>query len=155
MHSTIFQIAPQRVKRDDFLSSFDIADYDYGNFGIDYVGDEREDEDGFETFEGILPELFILNRGKRTVTVNRDNIKAVLHKMVSIIREKANILNEDNILNWRETYDLKNYIEDLTGGNNLFYYENELMGLNQLIKDIACDEKVTTLYIGAMLDYHI
>ena len=156
MHSTIFQISKTKMEKDDHLSNCDITDYDCGKFGIDYVGGDRTDEDGFADFESIrLAELFTLNRDNRSVTVNRDNIKAILRKMANIIKEKANALNEDNILNWRETYDLKNYIENLTGGNYLFYYENELMGLNHFIKDIANDKDVTTLYIGAMLDYHI
>ena len=74
--------------------------------------------------------------------------------MSNTIRDYANALNEDNITNWLETYNLKRSIENYLDSDDLFYYENEMMGLNQFIKDIATDN-CTTLYIGAMLDYHI
>jgi hypothetical protein len=53
-----------------------------------------------------------------------------------------------------ETSNLEHSIENYLGNNALFYYENELMSLNQFIKDVACGDCIT-LYIGAMLDYHI
>ena len=143
------------MEKDDHLSNYDIADYDYGKFGIDWVGDEREDEDGFNGFVNATPsELFTVNRDNRSVTVNRDNVRLILRRMINTIRDYANALNEDNITNWMETYNLEHSIENYLGNNALFYYENELMSLNQFIKDVACGD-CTTLYIGAMLDYHI
>ena len=66
MHSTIFQVSKQKMEKDDHLSNYDIADYDYGKFGIDWVGDEREDEDGFNSFVNATPsELFTVNRDNR------------------------------------------------------------------------------------------
>ena len=143
------------MQKEDFLSAYDIAESDYGKFGIDWIGDEREDEDGFDSFLHNTPEeLFSLNRDDRTITVNRKNVKTILRRMVNTIRDYANALHEDNIVNWHETYLLEHAIENFLGGNALFYFENELMGLNQFIKDIATDED-TILHIGAMLDYHI
>ena len=119
------------------------------------MGDEREDEDGFNSFVNATPsELFTVNRDNRSVTVNRDNVRLILRRMTNTIRDYANALNEDNITNWMETYNLEHSIENYLGNNALFYYENELMSLNQFIKDVACGD-CTTLYIGAMLDYHI
>lgn len=143
------------MEKDDHLSNYDIADYDYGKFGIDWVGDEREDEDGFNSFVNATPsELFTVNRDNRSVTVNRDNVRLILRRMTNTIRDYANALNEDNITNWMETYNLEHSIENYLGNNALFYYEDELMSLNQFIKDVACGD-CTNLYIGAMLDYHI
>lgn len=143
------------MEKDDHLSNYDIADYDYGKFDIDWVGDEREDEDGFNGFVNATPsELFTVNRDNRSVTVNRDNVRLILRRMTNTIRDYANALNEDNITNWMETYNLEHSIENYLGNNALFYYEDELMSLNQFIKDVACGD-CTTLYIGAMLDYHI
>ena len=143
------------MEKDDHLSNYDIADFDYGKFGIDWVGDEREDEDGFDCFENSTPkELFTVNRENRTVTVNRDNARLILRRMAYTIRDYANALNEDNIVNWTETYKLEHAIENYLGNNALFYYENELMSLNQFLKDVACED-CTVLHIGAMLDYHI
>lgn len=155
MHSTIFQISRKRMTKDDYLSSYDIAESDYGKFGIDWIGDEREDDDGFDSLQHATPEeLFTVNRDKRTIKINREQVKTILRRMVNTIRDHANALNEDNIINWKETYTLEHSIENYLGGNALFYFENELMGLNQFIKDVAT-EKYTTLHIDAMLDYHI
>ena len=140
---------------DDHLSNFDIEDYDYGKFGIDWVGDEQEDEDGFDSFENSTPsELFTVNRENRTVTVNRNNVRLVLGRMASTIKDHANALNEDNIVYWTNTYMLKHSIRNYLGNDALFHYEDELMNLNQFIKEVACDDCIT-LHIGAMLDYHI
>ena len=156
MHSTIFQVSKNQMEQDDHLTSYDIAEGDYGYFGIDWIGDERDLDDGFDSLENALPkELFESNRTDRSITVRRENIKMILRRMVNTIRDKANELNEENILNWRETYMVKSACMNYMGHNALFYYENELMSLNQFIKDIASDENVTTLYIGAMLDYHL
>ena len=156
MPSTIFQVSKNQMEQDDHLTSYDIAENDYGYFGIDWIGDERDLDDGFDSLENALPkELFESNRTDRSITVRRKNIKMILRRMVNTIRDKANELNEDNILNWRETYMVKSACMNYMGHNALFYYENELMPLNQFIKDIASDDNVTTLYIGAMLDYHL
>ena len=155
MHSTIFQVGKTRMEKDDHLSPEDISDYDYGKFGIDWIGDEREDENGFECLVNTLPgEMFSVNKDDRSVTVRREGVKTVLNQMVNTIRDIANNLNERNITNWLETYNLQNAIENYTGGSCLFYYQDELMGLNQFIKDVAVDD-CTTLHVGAMLDYHI
>lgn len=154
MHSTILQISKTKMEQDDHLSNLDIAEYDYGKFGIDYCGEEREDEDGFDALENALPkEMFTVNRDNRTITVNRDNVKQILRRIINTIRDYANAINEDNILNWRETDLLQYSIQNYMLNNALFYYENVMMGLNQFIKEVAA-EKCTTLYIGAMLDYH-
>lgn len=154
MHSVIFQISKTKMEKDDHLSNYDIADYDYGKFGIDWVGEERDYEDGFDALENTLPkEMFKLNRENRTIEVKHEGVKIILRRMINTIRDYANALNENNILNWMETYNLEHSIENYLGNNALFYYENELMSLNQFIKDVS-SEDCTTLYIGAMLDYH-
>ena len=108
------------MEKDDHLSNYDIADYDYGKFGIDWVGDEREDEDGFNGFENATPsELFTVNRDNRSVTVNRDNVRLILRRMTNTIRDYANALNEDNITNWMETYNLEHSIENYLGSRTL------------------------------------
>ncbi len=156
MHSTIFQVSKKPMEQDDHLSAYDIAESEYGYYGIDWVGDERSLEDGFDNLEHALPkELFETNSTERTITVRRENIKIILRRMVNAIRDRANELNEDNILNWRETYMVKSTCMNYMDNNDLFYYEDELMPLNQFIKDIAADDDVTTLYVGAMLDYHL
>ena len=155
MHSTIYQVSKKRMEQDDHLSVNDIADYDYGKFGIDYIGDERDDEDGFDSLEYTLPkEMFAINCDDRSMTVNHDGAKIILRRIINTIRDAANNLNEDNISNWLETYKLQHAIENYLGGNSLFYYENELMSLNQFIRDVAAED-CNTLYIGAILDYHI
>ena len=156
MHSTIFQVSKKTMEQDDHLSQNDIAEYYYGKFGIDYIGDERDDDDGFGELEYILPkEMFSINRNNRSLTINHGGTKEILKRILNAIRGAANKLNEHNITNWLETYWLKNTIENYLGGDSLFYYEDELMPLNQFIKDIAADDDVTTLYVGAMLDYHV
>lgn len=155
MHSAIFQISKNKMEKDDHLSGLDLSEYNYGKFGIDYVGDEWEDEDGFDKLVNNIPsELFTVNRENRSITVNRNNIKLILRQMVETIRKTANELNEDNIVDWYQTYKLEHVIENYMDNNALFYFENELMGLNQFIKDVTTQD-CTTLYIGAMLDYHI
>ena len=155
MHSTIYQIAKTQMEQEDHLSGLDLLEHDYGKFGIDYVGDEREDWDGFDSFVNDTPsELFTVNRDNRSITVNRDNIKLILRQMVNAVHDAANEINEDNITHWKESYLLQQTCENYLGGNALFYFENELMGLNQFIKDVTTQD-CTTLYIGAMLDYHI
>lgn len=156
MHSTIFQISKTKMEQDDHISCYDFSEYFCGKFGIDSVGYERDDEEGFVNLESCIPsEIFTVNRDNRSITVNQDNIKLILRQMVETIRKTANELNEDNIVDWYQTYKLEHVIENYLGNNALFYYENELMGLNQFIKDVVATHDCTTLYIGAMLDYHI
>ena len=113
MHSTIFQISKTKMEQDDHISCYDFPEYFCGKFGIDWVGDELDDEDGFISLESCTPsELFTINRENRSITVNRDNIKLILRRMSNTIRDYANALNEDNITNWLETYNLKRSIEN-------------------------------------------
>ena len=143
------------MEQDDHLTCYDIADSDYGMYGIDYVGDERDDEDALESLENALPkEMFDINRKKRSVTVRREGIKIVLRQMVSAIRDSADALNEDNVTDWMMTFRLRMSIENYKNGHCLFHFDGETQSLNQFICDIAAGD-ADTLYLGAALDYHI
>ena len=155
MHSTIYQISRKTVVEDDHMDLYDIHENDYGRYGIDWVGDERDDEDGFDGLESALPkEMFAVNRENRTITVKPEGVKVVLRQMIDAIQKAANALNEDNILNWQDTYNVREALNNYLDGSALFYFDDELMSLNQFIKDVASSD-CTTLYVGAMLDYHI
>lgn len=160
MHSKIFQITPERVDKDcylteDTLTQGDDSFYDY----CSEIGDEVRKENITCLVENVLPKgMFQLTSGD-TMRYN-GGMKQWKKEFVADIRKKAEAITTENTLEWiGPVYQLKKALKNPLDTAYWFYLDGEgcqsFAEQSFAFMEFVCTLEVcTTLYIGGVIDYH-
>ena len=162
MHSRIFQVSLQPVKKEDYAVSSDF--YDNSSDFADYIGDEI---DGSERRENIgrlakvLSDIFDFDKRSRVLVYKGEEaMKKFKEAWAAAIREKAEVLTADNIINWDVRYQVeklcrKTHLDTCYRFCIVDWFDSVAEPMEDLIGFV--DQKMKKgdkLYVGAVIDYH-
>ena len=162
MHSRIFQVSLQPVKKEDYAVSSDF--YDNSSDFADYIGDEL---DGTERMENIgylaevLSDIFDFNKRSRVLVYKGEEaMKKFKEAWAAAIREKAEVLTADTILDWYKRYQVeklcrKTHLDTCYRFCIVDWCDGVAEPMEDLISFVAERMKQgDKLYVGAVIDYH-
>ncbi len=160
MHSTIFQITTERVRKGCFLNEDTLTQGDGAN--IDYCGNITEEERR-ERIERLVNN--ILPKGMFTLmedSVLRYNGGAEKWKKewVRNIKAQARRINVNNVtISIGPMYDLEQAVNNPLDCYSLFYFDKECIDdyaerSGELMNTVCRLKANTLLYIGGVVDYH-
>lgn len=160
-HSRIFQVSIQPIEVDDYATSSDF--YDNCSDFAGYIDDEQEGDDRKEDIGDLadtLKDLFTLDENGETLTYKGEAAMASFKQAwAGRLREEADKVTADNILQWKPRYDVRRTCEDTHLRTSYRFYIDGWNGCagpcDDLIEYVADKMKEgDKLYIGAVIDYH-
>ena len=158
MHSRIFQISTEPVDKDCYLDENTLAQGDYSFY--DYcanIDDEERKEDIANLVEYALPKGMFELTSEDTIRY-LGGIEQWKKEYVANVRQKAEALTVENMLEWGTTYYLNRAIKNPLDTDYYFYLDGSgcqsFAEASFVFMEFVCTlESGTTLYIGGVIDY--
>lgn len=143
------------MSSDFYDNSSDFADY----IGDELDGSERREDIGY--LADVLSDIFDFDKRSRVLVYKGEKaMKKFKGEWAAAIREKAEVLTADNILDWMARYQ----VEKLCRKTHLdisyrFSIVDWAEGVDEPMEDLICFvaqkmKKGDKLYVGAVIDYH-
>ena len=160
MHSKIFQITKNKLKKENFLTEDTLFQGEGSRYDYCSEIDEDERQDVIQILVNeILPKgMFELINDN--ILIYKGGIEKWKDDYISNIKTKTQELTPDNITEWiGSVYQLEKTIKNPLDTGFQFYFEEEpLQGYAEESYGLLCFinglEKGARLYIGGVIDYH-
>lgn len=159
MHSRIFQIATERIAKENYLNEDTLIQGD--NSPYDYCAniDEAERKENIACLvEYALPKGMFTLTSEDTMRYE-GGMERWKEEYVANVRRKAEAVTVENMWKWSTTYDLRQAIENPLDIGFQFYLDGDgcqtfaerSFAFMDFVNSL---EPGATLYIGGVIDYH-
>lgn len=153
MHSRIFQVSKQPIKKEDYIGS-DYYDYDHWFFHsiADYVSDDCYRNEDIQWLQDCVNGITFGNddNGEYFIIENKEEyFESAFKKFKELLDSLKDCTIKDFTTEIQEFWIMKNVYEDKFG----FYVDidDELMTFDHFIRVFSEKDK---FYIGGTVDYH-
>lgn len=161
MHSTIFQVATEKISEENFISerTFFDGDYSFLDWCADIPKDEQEEVIN-QLLEDLLPKgMFSRDMTEPRTIIYHGGADIWRQKWVERIHEKANAITTENIMRWNGTayhleLELTNPLDIGSRFVTTAFESSDAVKSGEFMQMVCSLQPNTKLYIGGIVDFH-